>query len=94
MAHPYHKVWRLSPGDVRAAKAFVPGLSAGPFAGLLPRFLAPFRRFAHLRVRRMRRLKIATDGEVGVATPPLVFAVSPTPLMLVVPRPEDKVPVE
>lgn len=47
-----------------------------------------------VRVPRMRRLKIATDGEVGVVTPPITFAVAPRPLMVVVPRPEDRVPVE
>lgn len=51
-------------------------------------------RSLRVRVRRMRRLKVALDGEVGVITPPLLFAVSATPLMLVVPRPEDRVPVE
>jgi diacylglycerol kinase family enzyme len=51
-------------------------------------------RSLQVRVRRMRRLKIATDGEVGVATPPVVFSVSAKPLMLVLPRPEDRVPVE
>jgi len=47
-----------------------------------------------VRVPRMRRLKLATDGEVHVVAPPLRFAVSPQPLMLVLPREEDRVPVE
>lgn len=47
-----------------------------------------------VRVPRMRRLKVAIDGEVGAITPPLRFCVSPRPLMLVVPRSEDRVPVE
>jgi diacylglycerol kinase family enzyme len=47
-----------------------------------------------VQARRMRRLKLAADGEVGVATPPLRFAVSATPLMLMLPREEDRVPVE
>jgi diacylglycerol kinase family enzyme len=51
-------------------------------------------RSLQVRVRRMRRLRIATDGEVGVTTPPVTFTVSSKPLMLVVPRPEDRVPVE
>ncbi|RZJ24415.1 MAG: diacylglycerol kinase [Haliea sp.] len=52
--------------------------------------------FASLTVHvpRMRRLKLAVDGEVHVETPPLHFAVSPRPLMLVLPREEDRVPVE
>lgn len=44
-----------------------------------------------VRVPGMRRLKVATDGEVGVITPPLRFAVSATPLQLVLPRPQDRV---
>ena len=47
-----------------------------------------------VQVRGMRRLKVAVDGEVGVVTPPLLFAVSTKPLMLVVPRPQDRVAVE
>jgi diacylglycerol kinase family enzyme len=47
-----------------------------------------------VQVRRMRRLKVAVDGEVGVITPPLLFSVFEKPLMLVVPAPEDRVPVE
>lgn len=47
-----------------------------------------------VHVRRMRKLKLAVDGEVFVETPPLRFAVSPKPLMLVLPRDEDRVPVE
>lgn len=47
-----------------------------------------------VQVRRMRRLKLAIDGEVGVITPPLIFSLFDKPLMLVVPRPEDRVAVE
>jgi len=52
--------------------------------------------FASLAVRvpRMRRLKLAADGEVHVVTPPLQFEVSPQPLMLVLPRQEDRAPIE
>ena len=45
-------------------------------------------------VRGMRRIKVAADGEVGVMTPPLVFKVAERPLFLMVPRPEDRAPVE
>lgn len=41
-----------------------------------------------------RRIKIATDGEVRFVTAPLRFEVSPSPLRLMVPRVEDRVPVE
>lgn len=47
-----------------------------------------------VQVPRMRRLKMAADGEVHVVTPPLKFAVTPQPLMLVLPADEDRVPVE
>ena len=47
-----------------------------------------------VRVRGMRRMKVAADGEVGVMKPPLRFSVSATPLQLVVPRAEDRVAVE
>jgi len=46
-----------------------------------------------VRVLGMRRVKVAADGEVGVMTPPLRFAVAERPLRLMVPRPEDRVPV-
>ena len=47
-----------------------------------------------VRVLGMRRVKVAADGEVGVMTPPLRFAVAEEPLWLMLPRPEDRVPVE
>ncbi|TFY99367.1 diacylglycerol kinase [Ramlibacter henchirensis] len=47
-----------------------------------------------VRALRMRRMKVAADGEVGVMTPPLRFQVAERPLMLMVPRPEDRAPVE
>lgn len=47
-----------------------------------------------VQVRRMRRMKVAADGEVGVLTPPVRFSVSATPLLLMQPRPEDQVAVE
>ena len=47
-----------------------------------------------VRVLGRRRVKLAADGEVGVMAPPLRFAVSPTPLMLMLPRHEDRVTVE
>jgi diacylglycerol kinase family enzyme len=47
-----------------------------------------------VRVLGMRRLKVAADGEVGVMTPPLRFSVAPRPLVLMMPRSEDRVPVE
>jgi diacylglycerol kinase family enzyme len=52
--------------------------------------------FRHLTVNvlGMRKLKLATDGEVTVMAPPLRFAVSPNPLRLLMPRPEHRVPVE
>ena len=47
-----------------------------------------------VRVLGRRRVKVAADGEVGVMTPPLRFAVASQPLVLMLPRPEDRVPVE
>jgi len=47
-----------------------------------------------VRMPRMRRAKVAADGEVGAMTPPLVFQVAQRPLFLMVPRPEDRAPVE
>lgn len=51
---------------------------------------------ARLTVRpwRVRRVKVATDGEVRFMTVPLRFEVSPEPLRMVLPRSEDRVPVE
>ncbi|MDB5942766.1 MAG: hypothetical protein JWQ13_2332 [Ramlibacter sp.] len=53
----------------------------------------PFRKLT-VSVRGVRRVKVATDGEVVIMTPPLRFAVSATPLQLLLPRPEDRVAVE
>ena len=47
-----------------------------------------------VRVPSMRRLKVAADGEVGVMTPPLSFSVSAKPLLLLLPRLEDRVAIE
>jgi len=47
-----------------------------------------------VRVRGTRKLKLAADGEVGVVTPPLQFAVAARPLALMLPAQEDRVPVE
>jgi diacylglycerol kinase family enzyme len=47
-----------------------------------------------VRVVGRRRVKVAADGEVGVMAPPLHFAVADRPVMLMVPRPEDRAPVE
>jgi diacylglycerol kinase family enzyme len=47
-----------------------------------------------VRMLRRRRVKVAADGEVGVMTPPLRFSVADRPLLLMVPRPEDRAPVE
>jgi diacylglycerol kinase family enzyme len=51
-----------------------------------------FRRLVVTRTRRGRRpLKIATDGEVSWMAPPIVFSVSPRPIMLMIPT---KAPLE
>jgi diacylglycerol kinase family enzyme len=50
-------------------------------------------RSLQVRVLGMRKLKLAADGEVGVQRPPLRFAVAARPLQLLLPRPEDRVPV-
>lgn len=47
-----------------------------------------------VRVRRMRRMKVAADGEVVVMAPPLRFSVSATPLQLLLPQPQDRVDVQ
>lgn len=47
-----------------------------------------------VQVRGARRVKLATDGEVGPLTPPLRFQVAERPLLLMLPRAEDRVPVE
>lgn len=41
------------------------------------------------RFRRAKPMKVATDGEVAWLEPPLVFAVSPQPLWLIVPAPAE-----
>jgi diacylglycerol kinase family enzyme len=51
-------------------------------------------RTLHVRVLGMRKMKVAVDGEVGVMTPPLRFAVAQQPLMLMRPQPQDRVAVE
>ena len=40
-----------------------------------------------------RRVKVATDGEITWMTPPLVFQVADTPLLLMVPAPADRAEV-
>ncbi|MFY2764272.1 diacylglycerol/lipid kinase family protein [Arenimonas sp. MALMAid1274] len=52
-----------------------------------------FRRLT-VQPRGQRRSKVAIDGEILWMTPPLVFDVSPEPLSLLAPRPEDRVAVE
>ena len=51
--------------------------------------------FHHLKValRGKRRVKVATDGEIIWMTPPLVFQVADTPLLLMVPAPADRAEV-
>jgi hypothetical protein len=51
--------------------------------------------FERLRVvpRGLRRIKVATDGEVVWMSTPLVFEVGPEPLLLLVPLPEHQAPV-
>jgi diacylglycerol kinase family enzyme len=52
--------------------------------------------FRKLKVamRGKRRVKVATDGEITWMTPPLVFQVADTPLLLMVPAPADRAVVE
>lgn len=45
-------------------------------------------------VLRVRKLKVATDGEVEVMRDPLRFSVAARPLRLLMPRPEHRVAVE
>lgn len=53
-----------------------------------------FRRLT-VRVRGMRRVKVAADGEVGGSmTAPIRFEVSARPLLLMTPQPQDRVAVE
>ena len=51
--------------------------------------------FRKLKVamRGKRRVKVATDGEIIWMTPPLVFQVADTPLLLMVPAPADRAEV-
>jgi diacylglycerol kinase family enzyme len=51
--------------------------------------------FRKLKVamRGKRRVKVATDGEITWMTPPLVFQVADTPLLLMVPTPADRAEV-
>ncbi len=51
--------------------------------------------FRKLKVamRRKRRVKVATDGEITWMTLPLVFQVADTPLLLMVPAPADRAEV-
>ena len=44
-------------------------------------------------IRGKRRVKVATDGEITWMTPPLVFQVADTPLLLMVPAPADRAEV-
>ena len=44
-------------------------------------------------MRSKRRVKVATDGEITWMTPPLVFQVANTPLLLMVPAPDDRAEV-
>ena len=52
-----------------------------------------FRRLT-VRPRGVRRIKVATDGEIVWMNSPLVFEVCPKPLLLLVPAPQDRAPVE
>lgn len=47
-----------------------------------------------VRVLGRRRIRVAADGEVDVLAAPLRFSVVSRPLRLLLPRPEDRVPVE
>ena len=51
--------------------------------------------FQHLKVamRGKRRVKVATDGEITWMTPPLVFQVADTPLLLMMPAMADRAEV-
>ena len=44
--------------------------------------------------RRMKRIKVATDGEIVWMRSPLVFEVAPEPLLLLVPLPDDQAQIE
>lgn len=47
-----------------------------------------------VKVRGSRRVKISTDGEIRVLTPPLRFSLAPQPLMLMIPAAQDRAPRE
>ena len=51
--------------------------------------------FRRLKVamRSQKRVKVATDGEITWMTPPLVFQVADSPLLLMVPAPGDRAEV-
>lgn len=44
--------------------------------------------------RGLKRIKVATDGEIAWMRAPLVFEVAPQPLLLLVPAPADRAEVE
>ncbi|MEO8012539.1 diacylglycerol kinase family protein [Polaromonas sp.] len=44
--------------------------------------------------RRMKRIKVATDGEIFWTRTPLVFEVAPESLLLLVPMPDDEAVIE
>ncbi|WP_395056972.1 diacylglycerol/lipid kinase family protein [Polaromonas sp.] len=44
--------------------------------------------------RGLKRIKVATDGEIAWMRTPLVFEVAPEPLLLLVPAPADRAEVE
>ncbi len=44
--------------------------------------------------RRIKRIKVATDGEITWMQTPLVFEVAPEPLLLMVPAPADRAVIE
>jgi diacylglycerol kinase family enzyme len=44
--------------------------------------------------RGVKRIKVATDGEIAWMRTPLVFEIAPQPLLLLVPAPADRVEVE
>lgn len=46
-----------------------------------------------VRMRGIRRTKVAADGEIGLMTQPIRFEVCPQPLMLMLPCAEDRVEV-
>lgn len=92
-------------GEGRLAAVMPRKIGTAPLLGLLLRGAIgrlgearEIRSFAFhtltVQVRGMRKLKVAADGEVGVSAPPLRFAVSARPLVVLVPAERDKVAVE